>query len=68
MSGKLVQSASLYNFGKNGELFDDLYDESEAVSESFNLELDKITLHGIELGFTFVPGAIEVYTVTGCVW
>ncbi len=48
-----------------GELFDDLYDESEAVSESFNLELDKITLHGIELGFTLVPGAIEVYTVTG---
>jgi len=46
-----------------GDLFDDLYDESEAV-ESLDLDFDKIKLHGTELGFEFVPGAIEVYTNT----
>lgn len=45
-------------------MFDDLYDESEAV-ESLDLDFDKVKLHGTELGFEFVPGAIEVYTTTG---
>jgi len=47
-----------------GDLFDDLYDESDAV-ESLDLDFDKIKLHGTELGFEFVPGAIEVYSSTG---
>ncbi len=47
-----------------GEIFDNLYDESEAV-ECFDLDFDKIKLHGTELSFEFVPGAIEVYTTTG---
>jgi len=47
-----------------GDLFDDLYDEGEAV-ESLDLDFDKIKLYGTEFGFEFVPGAIEVYSSTG---
>lgn len=46
-----------------GDLFDDLYDEGEAV-ETLDLDFDKIKLYGTEFGFEFVPGAIEVYTIT----
>lgn len=46
------------------ELMEYLYDESEAATEQFDLDYDKIKLRGIELGFEFVPGAIEVYILT----
>jgi len=47
-----------------GDLFDDLYDEGEAV-ENLDLDFDKIKLYDTEFGFEFVPGAIEVYTIRG---
>ena len=46
------------------ELIEYLYDESEAATEKFDLDYDKIKLRGIELGFEFVPRAIEVYIST----
>ena len=43
------------------ELMEELYDESEATAEQFEIEFDRIKLQGIELGFEFVPRSIEVY-------
>lgn len=44
-----------------GDLLDDLYDETEASDENFEIEYDKLKLNGIELGFDFEKDAIKVY-------
>jgi len=46
-----------------GDLLDDLYDETEASDEKFEIEYDKLKLNGIELGFDFKKDTIDVYTL-----
>jgi hypothetical protein len=43
------------------ELMEELYDESEAAAEKFEIDYDRIKLQGIELSFEFVPHAIKVF-------
>lgn len=44
-----------------GELLDELFDETEASDDEFDIEYDKLKLNGTELGFDFEKGKINVY-------